>query len=42
MKNRNYQILHNLKEITNNNQIFTTIKKVNNMNNLSDKLVNMI
>ena len=42
MKNRNYQILQNLKEINDNNLIFTSIKKINNMNNSSDKLINII
>ena len=41
-KNRNYQILQNIKQINNNNKIYKTMNDINKMTNIKDKLYNMI
>ena len=42
IKNRNYQILQNIKELNDNNEIFKCIKKINSIDNISDKIINII
>ena len=42
IKNRNYQSLQNMKEIYTNNIIIENLKKINNNNNINDKLINII
>ena len=41
MKKRNYQILQNIKEID-NKEILNSIKKINAMNNITNKIINII
>jgi len=42
IKNRNYQNLKNLEELDNNNDILEKLKKVNQAENIKDKIIDMI
>ena len=41
-KNRNYQILQNVKQIDNNNEIYKSLKDINKIINIKDKFNNII
>ena len=40
-KNRNYQILSNIKEFNINNDMFLNVKKINSIKNINDKIINI-
>ena len=42
LKNRNYQNLKNLEEINDNNDLFEHLKKVNQAENIKDKIINIL
>ena len=42
MRNRNYEMLDNIKEITDNNNIFDNIKAINKIKNINEKVYNLM